>query len=92
MLIRPLFQGTPSEAGRAISYAPMGHVTRQLGQAVQAPEKYAETSLKYRAGVAVLERMIARGQNRESAGKENGILEALIAECEEKIEEGKTGP
>jgi hypothetical protein len=66
----------------------MGHVTRQLGQ---APGKYAETSLKYRAGIAILERMIARGPNRETAGKEKGILEALIAECERMIQEGTTG-
>jgi hypothetical protein len=35
--------------------------------------------------------MIARGPNRETAGKEKGILEALIAECERMIQEGATG-
>jgi hypothetical protein len=38
-------------------------------------------------GVAALRRLIERKQNVESAGEEKGILEAAIAECEEKLNE-----
>jgi hypothetical protein len=37
--------------------------------------------------VAPLGRVIERGQNVEAAGKEKGVLEAAIAECEGKLKE-----
>jgi tetratricopeptide (TPR) repeat protein len=55
----------------------------RLGQTLLELGKYAEASVEYQAGVAVLEKMSERKQNVESAGKEKGLLEALISRCQE---------
>jgi hypothetical protein len=59
----------------------------KLGGVLQAMGKYGEAIVEYRAGMVVLDTLIERKQNVESAGKEKAYGEAKIAECERLMKE-----